>query len=162
MSQSANLKFENSCNASDFIDLVRKQKSHWLVSEPANQAHPYNHSHNIAESIQRQSGLFQLIIPESGVLPVTHAALAKISAFLTESRYSVTAQVPGSGAGNLSLPPPNPSPLGIINRRYEDMFIEEGGSIREVLITDQATAKESILKFTPLLGKIKRTFIALT
>ena len=44
----------------------------------------------VAESAQRQSGLFQLKIPDNGVLPVSPATLAKIHSNSPFVQYSVT------------------------------------------------------------------------
>ena len=153
--QSVNLKFENSKQASTMIDLLREEKPNWLVSESSRHESLIEYPNMIAESIQRQSGLFQLKIPESGVLPVSHSALVKINGLLSDIQYTVTAQVPIINVGILGFPalPLQPSPLGNINRRYEDLYIEEDGATRECLFTDPVAAKESILNFSPLLGK---------
>lgn len=44
----------------------------------------------VAESAQRQSGLFQLLIPDNGVLPVSPSTLAKIHSNSPFLQYSVT------------------------------------------------------------------------
>jgi hypothetical protein len=157
--QSVNLKFEDSKQAASMVELLHKQNAHWHILDSLKHGFPTDNPKMIAEFAQRQSGLFQLKIPESGVLPVPHSALAKINGLLSDIQYSVTAQVPLSVLGNQSFPalPLQSSPLGIINRRFEDMRIDEEGSTSEALYTDPVAAKENIITLSPLLGKFKKS-----
>ncbi len=152
--QSVSLKFENSRHASTMIELLRQQKPNWSITDSSKQETLSDYPKMIAESLQRQSGLFQLRIPESGVLPVSHSALAKINALISDIKYSVTAQVPTPTLSIQSFPsfPHQSSPLGFSTRRYEDLRIEEDGTTKESLLTDPIAAKESILSLNPLLG----------
>lgn len=157
LDQCVTLKFESSTAAETFAGFIREQKPAWTVMDTTRQQSLTDGPSMIAESFQRHSGLFQLRIPDTGVLPVSHAALSKITALLSGVRYAVNAHVPLPNLAAhqiLRMPIPQQlSPLGIINRRYEDLYIEKDGSTTQKLFTDPTDAKESIMKLNPHLGR---------
>lgn len=95
-------------------------------------------SFSIAESAQRQSGLFQLRIPENGVLPVTPNTLAKINSLSTCLQYSLATIEPEMLH----------SPV-LKNRLYEDWHEDSG---KEESFNDPAEARLAAQRLNPPLG----------
>lgn len=89
-------------------------------------------------SSQRQSGLFQLRIPESGVLPVAPATMAKINSYSPSLQYSLTPLEQSI----LPITPP------VMNRLYEDWH---SSGLTETF-RDSSEAREVALRLVPPLG----------
>lgn len=129
----------------------------------------------VAESYQRQSGLFQLRIPETGVLPITPMTLAKIHGSAPFLQYSFTTSpsppiLPPSHSHNESrygCDPilSSPTPIALMKRLYEDWTIinrdrdgdrDKEDPIRiESVYDNSADALEAASRLTPPLGDSK-------
>ena len=135
------IKLDSSIDNQSIIDKLRLKHPDWIIQVRSDQAATSSTAaqYSIAESAQRQSGLFQLRVPESGVLPVAPATLAKINSFSPCLQYSVTPIQ--------SSCPALPIPLQM-NRLYEDWYTDG----REESFQDPATARDAANKLNPPLG----------
>lgn len=129
------IKLDSSVYNQSIVNQIRSKHPDWIIQIRTDQANSIN-STAVAESAQRQSGLFQLRIPESGVLPVAPATLAKIHSFSSCLQYSVTPLQP-------SLPIPQ-----LMSRLYEDWHCDKP----EESFQDPLAAREAANKLVPPLG----------
>lgn len=143
--QSLLIKLDNPATLTAFVSVIKDSHPTWEIREMSKET--IETQLLIAESIQRQSGLFQLRIPESGVLPVSPATLAKIQGLSPSLQYSVTPCLATS-----SLFPPQTTPLGLVSRRYEDLTFATDGSKIEETYTDPIKAKDALLELNPPMG----------
>ena len=131
------VKLDSSANIHEIISQLRSKHPDWIIQVRSDQSSPFlpnSTNYSVAESAQRQSGLFQLRVPESGVLPVAPATLAKINSFSTCLQYSVT--------------PLQPTCPLLMNRLYEDWH-HHG---HEDSFQDPVAAREAANKLSPPLG----------
>lgn len=133
------VKLDSSVDVQGLLYQIRFKHPNWIIQVRSDQQQsPDKVINSVAESAQRQSGLFQLRIPESGVLPVAPSTLAKIHSFSPCLQYSVT---PLQATCHL------PSPQ-IMNRLYEDWY-QDG---HEERFQDPTAAREAANKLAPPLG----------
>lgn len=145
------VKLDSSFDNETIINQLRIKHPDWIVQIKSDQnGVQCNLNYHVAETAQRQSGLFQLRIPDSGVLPVAPATLAKIHSFSPCLQYSVSSlqqqqQHPNSSLNFSSIPTPQ-----IMNRLYEDWY-EDG---HEESFQDVNLAREELdKKLVPSLGE---------
>lgn len=141
------IKLDASLDNENIINQLRIKHPDWIIQIRSDQnGASCNLNYHVAETAQRQSGLFQLRIPDSGVLPVAPTTLAKIHSFSTCLQYSVTPLQHQSSS--LSNFPIIPAPQ-TMNRLYEDWY-EDG---LEETFEDAAEAREVLdNKLIPPLG----------
>lgn len=99
----------------------------------------------IVQTFQRQSGLFQLQIPDSGVLPVSPATLSRIHGLTPNVQFSVTTTRPLSFQDGFDGSP-------VMNRLYEDIRLDDNGNQVFESFNDQMAARNALTKLVPPLG----------
>jgi hypothetical protein len=116
-------------NASLTMQMLKNRHPDWDVDLLSDEAAASNTcGGSIAESIQRQSGLFQLLIPQNGVLPVSPATMAKIHSVSPTLQYSLAPIEPvnnvngfsQNGSSSLSNGTRHEMCPPVMNRLYED------------------------------------------
>lgn len=134
------VRLNSECDQGALIQCLTIDKPDWNIQVRTDNPGGIDSLGNIVlSSSQRQSGLFQLRIPDSGVLPVAPNTLAKINSYSPALQYSLTPLEQPI----LPITPP------IMNRLYEDWH--EFGSTET--FKDPLEAREAALKLAPPLGE---------
>lgn len=126
----------------DRVDRLAMDHPDWTIQVRTDQF-MNGASCSVAESAQRQSGLFQLRIPESGVLPVTPSTLAKIHSYSPCLHYTLTALEP--------IPEPHSIHTPVhMSRLYEDWH---KSSDKEEVFREPVEARVAAQRLAPPLGE---------
>lgn len=136
------IKLNGNFNLPEFANQLAFENPDWIVQIRNDQM--TNNLVGVAESAQRQSGLFQLRVPDSGILPVSPATLAKIHSYSPSLQYSLTPLEPIP-----ELVPISPS-NHFMNRLYEDWH--ESGGLKESF-NDPSAARVAASQLYPPLGE---------
>jgi hypothetical protein len=131
------IKINDSSKLEEFANQIISEHPNWIVQIRNDQFS--NNFFGVAESTQRQSGLFQLRIPGSGILPVSPSTLAKINSYCPCLQYSVT---PLETV-------PIPTPHNFMSRLFEDWH--ESGLIES--FHDPLEARAAASRLNPSLGE---------
>lgn len=132
------------CIDQDCIDRLTSEHPDWII-QLRNDQFMNGTACSVAESAQRQSGLFQLRIPESGVLPVSPNTLAKIHAYSPCLRY-VIEPIPETIT--------HPEPAMLMNRLYEDWHRDSVDSEPFCeSFHDPIQARSAVMRLNPPLGE---------
>ena len=135
------IKMNGNSDFQPFADQLAFEHPNWIIQIRNDQVS--NNPFGVAESAQRQSGLFQLRVPESGVLPVSPATLAKIHSFSPCLQYSLTPLEPIPELAPLH------TPINFMNRLYEDWY--ESG--KEESFQEPSEARVTASRLNPPLGE---------
>lgn len=135
------IKVNGSANLQGFANQLTFDHPDWIIQIRNDQA--TNNLFGVAESAQRQSGLFHLRVPESGVLPVSPTTLAKIHSYSPALQYSLTPLEPIPELAPIASPNP------FMNRLYEDWH-ETG---LEESFHDPSEARIAASRLNPPLGE---------
>lgn len=140
------LKLAPVCDAARLTNHLARQHPDWLLQcQPQDSPDGSQQLALVAETVQRQSGLFQLRIPDTGVLPVSPVTLAKIHGVSPYLQYSVAPVL--SAADGPLLSPPVP-----MHRRYEDWVFDSVAVRSERVFTDPGEARDVAAQLDPPLG----------
>ena len=136
------IKLDSNCDYGALIERINSDHPDWIIqlhTDQQQQNGPIQCGNVAISSSQRQSGLFQLSIPESGVLPVSPITLAKINSFSPTLQYSLTPLEQ----------PIIPITPAVMNRLYEDWHADG----QEATFHDPGEAREAAARLNPPLGE---------
>ena len=144
------IKLNGNFNLQEFVNQITFEHPNWIVQIRNDQI--TNNLFGVAESEQRQSGLFQLRVPDTGILPVSPATLAKIHSYSPSLQYSLTPlePIPELMPITSSSSSSSSSSNHFMNRLYEDWH--ELGGLKESF-NDPMEARVAASKLIPPLGE---------